>query len=94
MPAQTLAQRIASTPHMMGGNMKYNAWLVLKAPEVKDEAAAKKAEEALRTLEGIKQVVTYPKQQSIGVQFEAKGKLTSAALIDALSEAGIKAANH
>ena len=94
VPAQTLAQRIAATPHMMGGDMQYAGWLALKVPEAKDETAAKKAEEALTKLTGVKQVVTYPKQQSIGVQFDAKGKLTSETLIDALAAAGIKATNY
>ena len=33
---------------MMGGGMQYGSWLVLSVPELKDDAAAKAAREALR----------------------------------------------
>jgi copper chaperone CopZ len=93
VPAQTLAQRIASTPHLMGDEMHYGGWLALKAPAVKDEATGKKAKEALSKLAGVKEVAVYPKQQSIGVEFDAKGKLKSQDVIDALKDAGIEASN-
>lgn len=92
VPAQTLAQRIAATPHMMGGDiMKYDGWLALKVPEAKDEAAAKKAKEALTGVKGVKQVAVYPKQQTVIVQFDSAGRLTSEQLIDRLNEAGLRA---
>jgi copper chaperone CopZ len=91
--AQTIAQRLASTQHMMGGNMQYGGWLALKAPEVKDEAAAKKVKATLSGIKGVKQVVTYPQQQSVAVQFDAQGKLTTRDLVDALAKAGVKASN-
>ncbi len=93
-PAQMLAQRIGSTAHMMGGNLHYEGWLALKVPEVKDEALAKKAKETLGKLAGVQAVVVYPQQQSIGVQFDAKAKLTTRDLIDALSKVEIKAENY
>ena len=39
------------------------------------------------------QVATYPRQQSVAVQFEPSGKLSTRDLIEALSESDIKAAN-
>jgi cation transport ATPase len=75
----------------MGGDMKYDGWLALKVPEVKDEAAAKKVKATLGGINGVKQVVVYPKQESIAVQFDAAGRLTSEQLIDKLNNAGLKA---
>ena len=94
LPAQTLAQRIASTPHMMGGGMQYGGWLALKVEGLKEEATVKKAKEALSDVKGVKQVVAYPQQQSIGVQFDSQGKIATHNLIDALTDAGIKATNY
>jgi copper chaperone CopZ len=91
VPAQTLAQRIASTPHMMRGDMKYDGWLALKVPDVKDDAVAKKVKQTLGGIKGVKQVVVFPKQQTIGVQFESAGGLTSGQLIGKLNDAGLKA---
>lgn len=91
VPAQTIAQRIGQTPHMMGGNMRYDGWLALKVPDVKDESKAKQVKEALSKIKGVRQVATYPKQQSIGVQFGPEGKVTSRQLIDTLEEAGFEA---
>jgi copper chaperone CopZ len=88
--AQKVARLIADTPHMMGANMHYGGWLALKVPDVKDEAKAKQVKEILSKLEGVKQVAIYPKQQSVAIAFVAKGDLTSAQLIDALSRIGIK----
>lgn len=93
LPAQVLAQKIAGTPHMMGRDMHYGGWLALHAPSAKDEASAKTVKDALTKVNGIKKVVVYPKQQSIGVQFTGSGKLTSQEVIDALSNAGIEASN-
>jgi copper chaperone CopZ len=93
LPAQALSAQIAATPHMMGSSMHYAGWLSLKVPDVKNEASAEKAKKALAELKGIKQVVAYPKQQSIGVQFTESGKLSSHDLIDALDKAGLKATN-
>lgn len=47
LPAQLLAQKIAATPHMMGGDMKYESWLALKVPSVKDETSGKAVKGAL-----------------------------------------------
>lgn len=93
-PAQLIAQRIGSTAHMMGGNMHYEGWLALKVPEAKDEAVGKKVKETLQKVAGVKAVVVYPQQQSIGIQFDAKAKLATRELIDALSKVEIKAENY
>lgn len=94
LPAQKLAQLIASTPHMMGGNLHYGGWLALKVPGITDEASGQRAQEALSKVEGVKQVHAYTAQHSIGVMFAAEGELTSGQLIDALKEAGFEAENY
>ena len=91
LPAQWVAQLIADTPHMMGANMHYGAWLMLRVPDVKDEATAKQTKEVVRRVAGVQRVITYPAEHSIGVLFPAKGDMTSQQLIDALGKAGIKA---
>ena len=93
LPASRIAQLIAATPHMMGPSMHYDAWLVLKAPDLKDDAAAAKAKDALKKIAVVKSVNAYLKQQLIEIQFATDGKATGAELIDALSAAGIKAEN-
>ena len=93
LPAQSLAQLIAGTPHMMGGDMQYGGWLALKAEGVKDEKIAESAKAALAKVPGVAKVVVYPAQESVGILFDAKGKATSAQLVAALQEAGVKAKN-
>jgi copper chaperone CopZ len=93
LPAQRVSQLIAGTPHMMGSNMHYGGWLALKVPDLKDDATAKQVNEVLSKVKGVKQVATYPARHSVGVAFATKGDLTSAQLIDVLTEAGIKAEN-
>jgi hypothetical protein len=73
---------------MMGRNMHYDGWLVLRAPEIKDAASGKKAVEILKQTEGVKAVQPYPNQHAVGVQFDAKGALTSKQLIEILKGAG------
>jgi copper chaperone CopZ len=93
IPGQVLAQRIAATPHMMGSRMKYDGWLALKADGLRDEAIAKKTVDVLKGVKGVKQVTIYARQQSVGVQFDATGKLRTRDLIEALSGSDVKAAN-
>ena len=93
VPAQQLADLIAATPHMMGGEMVYDGWLALQVPDLKDEAATKTVLETLRKVAGVKQVAAYPAQKSVGIQFLRKGKATTKSLIDALEKAGFKASN-
>ena len=93
LPAQSLSQLIAGTPHMMGGDMQYGGWLALKTAGVKDEKTAETAKAALQKVPGVVKVVVYPAQESVGILFDAKGKATSAQLVAALDEAGIKASN-
>lgn len=90
--AQQVAQKIATTPHMMGRNMHYEASLALKVPGVKDEAAAEKAKAALVEVPGIAAVYAYPQQESVAVRFGGTGKATTAELIAALKKAGFDAA--
>ncbi len=89
--AQQIASRIASTSHMMGGNMQYSGWLSLKVPDVTVEGNAEKAKSALTKIKGISKVAVYPQQKAVGVEFTAKGDITSTQLIEALKEAGLEA---
>jgi copper chaperone CopZ len=94
LSVQALTQKIAATPHMMGGDMKYDAWLALKVPALKDEATGKKVKAALAELKGIKQVAVYPDKQAIGVQFSGDGKLTTQEVIGQLAKAGVEAKGY
>ncbi|MDB5347415.1 MAG: Copper-exporting P-type ATPase [Schlesneria sp.] len=89
--AQQLSSRIATTPHMMGGNMKYGGWLALKVPEIGAEGNADKAKAALAKVKGVSTVAVYAPQKSVGVSFTGQGNVTSAQLVDALKEAGLDA---
>ena len=93
LPAQSLSQLIAGTPHMMGRGMQYGGWLALKAEGVKDAKTAEAATAALQKVPGVVKVHVYAEQESVGVLFDAKGKATSAQLVAALEEAGIRAGN-
>ena len=93
LPAQKVAQLIAATSHMMGGNMHYGGWLALKVPDLKDDATAQQVKDVLSKVDGVKKVVAYPTMHSIGIAFATKGDLTSAQLIGALTKAEIKAEN-
>lgn len=94
LPAQRLAQAIAGTPHMMGGDMHYSGWLALRVPELKDASSAKQVTDVLTKMPGVSRVQPYVAQHAVGIQFDAKGKLQSRELIDALAKAGVKAANY
>jgi len=91
VPAQKVSQLIAATPHMMGASMHYGSWLALKAADLKDDAAAKKAKEALSKVAGVKAAEAFPAKHIVEVQFATEGKTTTHDLIDALWGAGIKA---
>ena len=94
VPAERVSQLIAATPHMMTGmNLHYDGWLTLKAPDLKDDASAKVAKDALGKVAGVKSVATFPDKHIVEIQFGTDGKATSAELIDALGQAGIKAEN-
>jgi copper chaperone CopZ len=90
--AQQVAQLIAATPHMMGPSMNYDGWLVLKTPDMKDDATAK-AKDALQKVAGVKSVNTFPDKHLVEIQFTADGKTNSQQLVDALSAVGLKAEN-
>jgi copper chaperone CopZ len=89
--AQRVAELIAATPHMMGPSMHYDGWLVLKTPDLNDNATASKAKDVLQKIAGVKAVSAFPDKHVVEVQFNADGKATSQQLIDALAGAGIKA---
>jgi copper chaperone CopZ len=89
--AQQLAGRIAATPHMMGGKMRYAGWLALKVPDIAAEGNADKAKAAFAKLKGIGTVSVYPQQKSVGVSFSGQGSVTSTQLVDALKTAGLEA---
>jgi copper chaperone CopZ len=93
LPASRLAGLIATTPHMMGGNMRYNGWLSLRVPSLRDEASAQAAKEALNNVEGVSRVVAYPSEHAVGVQFARQANVSSQQLIEALTEAGMEASN-
>lgn len=94
LPAAELAQSIAGTPHMMGGNMHYTGWLSLKVPDLKDEASAAKVKSAIESQKGVKRVVTYPVQHAVNIEFAADGKVTTQQLLDAVKEAGLVATTN
>lgn len=94
LPAQRVSQLVAATPHMMGGNMHYGAWLALRAPEIKDEASGTRAEEALVAIEGVKTAKAYPAQHIVAVNFAAKGEVATRQLIASLSDAGFQAETY
>jgi copper chaperone CopZ len=91
VPAQKVARLIADTPHMMGSKMHYGGLLVLKVDEIKDDATAKPAKEALGKVKGVERVVAHPAQHSVEVQFATKGDVTTKQLIEALKTAGLSA---
>lgn len=93
LSAQSLAQLIHATPHMMGGGLQYDGWLALKVDGLQDPKAADDAKTSLAKVPGVAKVVVYPAQGSVGVQFDAKAKTTSSELIEALKVAGIAASN-
>ncbi|MBX9582348.1 MAG: heavy-metal-associated domain-containing protein [Gemmataceae bacterium] len=94
IPAQEVARAVSGTPHMMGKDMRYGGIFVLSVPGVQDAAAGRKAEAALRNVEGVARVALYPQQQAVGVEFADTGKVTSKQLIDALTPAGLKGAQY
>jgi copper chaperone CopZ len=91
VPAQKVAGLIADTPHMMGGKMHYGGLLVLKVNEIKDDATAKPAREALGKVKGVERVLAHPAQHSVEIQFTTKGDVTTKQLIEALKTAGVSA---
>jgi Cu+-exporting ATPase len=94
LPVQSLMHKIAATPHMMGRDMHYGAWLALNVPDLKDEATGKKVQQALAGVKGIKQVAVYPDKHAIGVLFSGDGKVTTQEVIDLLAKAEIQAAGY
>jgi copper chaperone CopZ len=92
--SQEVAEALSGTPHMMGKDMQYGGILVLSVPGLKDEASGKKAEAALKKVEGVAKVILYPQQQAVGIVFADRGKTTSKQLIEALDAAGLKGTQY
>ncbi len=90
--AQQIAQTIATTSHMMGRGMRYQASLALKVPSLADVATGETAKSALSKVPGVTQVYVYLPQKSVAVDFSSAGKVTTQQLIEALNQAGIEAA--
>jgi Cd2+/Zn2+-exporting ATPase len=90
--AQEVARAMSYTPHAMGPNLHYAGILVLSVEGVKNQAAAKKARAALSKVKGVGKVIVDPRQEAVGIQFTATGKVTSKQLIDTLEKAGLEAA--
>jgi copper chaperone CopZ len=91
LSAQKVSQLIAATPHLMGSSLHYGGWLALRAPEIKDEASGKLAEDSLTAVEGVESAKAYSAQHVVAVNFAAKGNLSTRALIDSLEQKGIHA---
>ena len=94
VPAQKVAELIATTPHMMGADMQYSGSLALSVPAVKDAKQAQLAKQSLSKVPGVSKVTPDPKQGVIAVTFSERGKVTSEQLIAALQEAGLEAATY
>ena len=94
--AQQLSGKIATTAHMMGGDMKYSGWLALQVADLKesDDAEWDRLKDALGKVEGVKQVVAYKSKSGVGVRFATKGELTSLKLITAMTDSGFKLSNY
>jgi copper chaperone CopZ len=92
--AQEVARAMSYAPHMMAPNMHYGGVLVLSVEGVKNKATGKKAASALKKVKGVGQVLVDPREEAIGVQFAATGKVTSKQLIEALDKAGLKAGQY
>jgi hypothetical protein len=78
----------------MGSSLHYDGWLTLRAPEVKDEASGKLAEDSLAAVEGVESAKAYPAQHLVAVNFAPKGNLSTRALIDSLEQKGIHAKTY
>lgn len=94
LSAQQLTGLIANTPHMMGGDMRYDAWLALKVKGIDKPEIADKTKAFLMKQKGIQNVAFYPQQEAIGVHFTPGGNLTLTKLIKSLGEQGISAQSY
>lgn len=94
LSAQQLADSIGRTPHMMGANLHYGAWLALKVDGVKGEEVAKKTQKALEGVSQVARVSIYPKQEAVGIAFKPQGKVTTDELVQVLKEAGVTASAY
>lgn len=88
--SQEVSRAMFAAPHAMGPSMKYGAFLVLSVPEARDKAAGAKATAALQKVDGVAKAFFYPQSKTVAIEFADKGKVTSAALIKSLEDAGMK----
>ncbi|HMO84696.1 MAG TPA: cation transporter [Lacipirellulaceae bacterium] len=89
--AWSIVQRVSQTRHMMGGRLKYAAWLGLSVPELKDDRAAAAIKSTLQDVEGVAAVSVYPKQHIVAVLFDGKTEVEVEELMRAIKEAGYEA---
>ena len=86
-----IVERIATTHHMMGGRLKYAAWLGLSVPELKDDKAAAAIKKTVQRVEGVAAVSAYPKQHIVAVLFDGKTEVEVEELVRAIKDAGYEA---
>lgn len=91
LSAQTLAARIAATPHMMGGNMHYKGWLSLRVQGLMEEKTRETAKAALMKIAGVAQVAVYPEQGAMAIRFDGAQKVTTQQILQSLKDAGCSA---
>lgn len=87
----SIVERIAGTRHMMGGRLKYAAWLGLRIPELKEDQGAADIKRTLQGIEGVAAVSAYPKQHIVAVLFDGKTEVKVEELLRAIKEAGYEA---
>jgi copper chaperone CopZ len=91
---QGIASAIAATPHMMGAGMSYGSLLALSVPEVRDNASAAKAKDALAKVKGVTKVSAFPARHTVSVQLATGKDVTTQALIEALGAVDMKASTY
>ena len=89
--AQKVASRIASTAHMMGGNMHYAGTLSIQVPKLATGETADKAKKVLSELKGVSKVVLDLNAKTVSVAFSTDGDVSTVQLLGALKDAGIEA---
>jgi copper chaperone CopZ len=83
-----ISERVAATPHMMGGLLSYAAWLAIKVPKLADEASAKAIKTALLKVKGVRDVAAYPKQHVVAIHFDRKHEVKLEEITTTLTDAG------
>ena len=86
--ASKIAQQMAATPHMMGGNMKYSGALLLKSDRLRSRNDATAVQNALSNVQGVSKANADTRSQTVSVEFAGKGEVKTADLIEAGKRAG------